>query len=257
MENSSLKNMQNALKKANAVINSDDTTQFIKNSYGNKYTDDISDSDVDESMSYRKKNNDVIKKLSDKNNSAIKPKLDNDTISLRSMSLKKAPLRKTIKEKIKTTENKNINDKVVEKTEDNNEDSENNDENESFESIEEYEFKDDFENQVKNYVKADDRIAELQKEIKELNQLKKTAGDSVMKHLERLGETNINITGGKLIINQYGSKGGLKEDVIKDALSEKIKDPKIVESILLKIDEKREENAKIQKGLKRTTAKKK
>ena len=49
--------------------------------------------------------------------------------------------------------------------------------------------------------------------------------------MERLGETNINITGGKLRINQYESKEGLKEDIIKEALSERIKDPTIIEFI--------------------------
>ena len=67
-----------------------------------------------------------------------------------------------------------------------------------------------------------------------------------------MGESNINITGGKLRINQYESKEGLKEDLIKEALSEKITDPKIIEFIFEKINEKRVANGKIQKSLKRT-----
>jgi len=70
--------------------------------------------------------------------------------------------------------------------------------------------------------------------------------------LERLGESNVNITGGKLRINQYESKEGLKEDLIKEALSEKIKDPTIIEFIFEKINEKRIANGKVQKSLKRT-----
>lgn len=250
MDNSSIKNIQKTLKNSKAVIiNSDDTSQYIKNNYGNKYTNDISDSD-DDGTSYRKKNSDIINKLSDKNNANIKPKLDGENLSIRSMSLRKAPLRSTIKEKVKNTEEPIQQEQPTE----NNSELE---DNESYESLEEYEFQDDFEKQVKNYVVADDKIKELQKEIKELNQIKKTAEDAVMKHLERLGETNINITGGKLIVNKYGSKGGLKEDIIKEALTEKIKDPKIIESIFDKIEKKREENAKIQIGLKRTGGKKK
>lgn len=270
MENSSLKNMQRTLKNSKAVIiKSDDTSQYIKENYGNKYINDISDSDVDESMSYRKKNSDIINKLSNKNNADIKPKLDGDNISFQSLSQKKAPLRSTIKEKIKIIEDepKKKLDKKEEKQEEvtNNETSEYNEDNEdednedrdSFESIEEYEFREDFEKQVKIYVKMDDRIKELQREVKELNQLKKVSEDAIMKHLERLGETNINITGGKLIVNKYGSKGSFKEDIVKEVLTEKIKDPKIIEGIFEKIHEKREENAKIQMGIKRTSAKKK
>lgn len=252
MDNSSITNIQKTFKNSKPVIiKSDDTSQYIKENYGNKYINDISDSDVDESMSYRKKNSDIINKLSDKNNSNIKPKLDGDNMSIKSMSLKKAPLRTTIKEKIKMTED------VQEKPNKSETNNSENEDDESYESLEEYEFQDDFEKQVKNYVNADDKIKELQKEMKELNQIKKTAEDAVMKHLERLGETNINITGGKLIVNKYGAKAGLKEDIIKEALTEKIKDPKIIESIFDKIQEKREENAKIQMGLKRTGGKKK
>jgi single-stranded DNA-specific DHH superfamily exonuclease len=123
--------------------------------------------------------------------------------------------------------------------------------------MEEYEFKEEFQNQVKAYVKADDKAKELQKQLKELNQEKKVAEDAIMKHLERLGETNINITGGKLIVNKYGAKGSFKEDIVKEVLKEKIKDPKTVESIFDKIQEIRAENAKIQMGLKRTGGKKK
>jgi hypothetical protein len=252
MDNSSIAKIQKTLKNSKSIIiKSDDSSQYIKDNYGNKYINDISDSD-EEGMSYRKKNSDIINKLSDKNNSNIKSKLDGENLSIRSMSLKKAPLRSTIKEKVKTTDintENNIND-------DNNSQNKNS-EDESYDSIEEYEFQDDFENQVKNYVKTDDKIKELQKEIKELNQKKKLAEDEIMKHLERLGENNINITGGKLVINKYGSKASLKEDIIKEVLTEKIKDPKIIENIFDKIQEKREENAKIQVNLKRTTSKKK
>ena len=257
MDNSSITNIQKTLKNSKAVIiKSDDSSIFIKEKYGNKYIQDISDSEVDESMSYRKKHSDIVNKLPEKNNSNIKPKLDGDNLSIKSLSVKKAPLRSTIKEKI-VEETKEIKEKKDNKEENNNEDNNEEGDEEDYDSMEEYEFKDDFENQVKNYVKTDDRIKEMQREIKELNQVKKVAEDAIMKHLERLGETNINITGGKLMVNRYGTKGGFKEDIVKEALTEKIKDPKIVESIFEKIQEKREENAKIQMGIKRTSAKNK
>ena len=271
MDDSSIIKIQKDLKKSKAlIIKSDDTSTHIKENYGNKYLDDISDSDDDDGISYKKRNDNVIKKLAEKNNTNIKQKIDNDILSVKSMSIKKAPLRSTIKENIKileevpiNKEKKKENEKAnIKKNEQNikgDENEENNieDDNEDSESLEEYEFRDDFENQVKTYVKIDDKIKELQKDLKEMTQQKKIAEDLVMKHLERLGETNINITGGKLIVNKYGSKGSFKEDIVKEVLMEQIKDKKIVEKIFEKIQEIREENAKIQMGLKRTSGKKK
>ena len=256
MDNQSIKKIQKDLKKSKAIIiKSDDTSTHIKENFGNKYLDDISDSDVDESMSYRKRNNNVINKLPDKNNSDIKEKKNGDNLSIKSLSVKKAPLRSTIKDNIKILEEVEKKETQIKGV---NEDNDKNEENdEDYDSVEEYEFQDDFENQVKTYVKTDNNIKELQKQIKELNQTKKVAEDSIMKHLERLGETNINITGGKLIVNKYESKGSFKEDIVKEVLTEKIKDPRIVEAIFDKIQEIRTENAKMQLGLKRTSGKKK
>ena len=294
MDNSSIKKIQKDLKKSKPlIIKSDDTSTHIKENYGNKYLDDISDSDVDDAMSYKRRNDNIISKLPEKNNIDIKQKIDADTLSIKSMSVKKAPLRSTIRDNIKILDepenkvekklnnnqnnnqnNKQNNNQVIKKDNDNNSETENNELNENSansannsnsansansenESLEEYEFKDDFENQVKNYVRTDDKIKELQKEIKELTQKKKISEDSIMKHLERLGETNINITGGKLIVNKYGSKGSFKEDIVKEVLTQQIKDKKILDNIFDKIQEIREENSKIQMGLKRTSAKKK
>jgi hypothetical protein len=249
MDNTSIGKIQKTLKSSTPVIiKSDDTSQFIRENYGTKYINDISDSDNDDRMSYRKKNNDVINKLSGKNNSNIKPKLTDETLSKRTMSIKNPPSRANIKEKIK--ENDSDNSQYLGSEE-------SGDDGDSYISIEEYEFKEDFEKQVKTYVKTDDRIKELQKEIKELNTSKKISEDAIMKHLERLGETDIKITGGKLIVNKNRAKASLKEDFIKEALTEKIKDPKIIEDIFEKIEEKREENAKILDKLKRTNGNKK
>ena len=273
MDNSSLKKIQKDLKKSNAVIiKSDDTSTHIKQNYGHKYLDDISDSDGDDGMSYKKRNADIINKLVEKNNTNIKPKMDGDSLSIKSVSIKKVPLRSTIKENIKILEelpqNKENNKKIDNNKKNNKKDDENNEKNSSDgenkennededEDEEEYEFREDFENQVKTYVKTDDKIKELQRDLKEMNQQKKVAEDLIMKHLERLGETNINITGGKLIVNKYGSKGSFKEDIVKEVLMEQIKDTRIVENIFEKIQGIREENAKIQMGLKRTSGKKK
>lgn len=227
MDNSSFTKIQNDFKKSNAIIINDDVN--------NKFLDDISDSDND-TYSYRKRNNNTINKL--------KPKTtNNDNLSNKLKTKTKNINNDNLSNKLKTKENK---DKNLEDLNNNSEDL--NSESDGME----YEFQDDFEEKVKLYVKTDDQIRELQKQIKEFNTQKKNTEEAILKHLERLGENNINITGGKLRINKYESKEGFKEVLVKEVISEKIKDPKIVETILEKISEKRNENTKVQISLKRT-----
>lgn len=131
-----------------------------------------------------------------------------------------------------------------------------NNENTSEDSVE-YEFNKDLKDKVKTYLKADDEIRELRNRIKQLNTLKAEVEPDILKHLERLGETRINITGGKLLINQYESKDGFKESIVKEALKEKIKDSKVIDVIFEDINKKREGNTKIRRSLKRTYVAKK
>lgn len=233
-----IQKIQSDLNKSNAkIINNNDNISVIQKNFSSKYTEDISDSDNDEDLkSYKNRN---IKILNDLPN----------TNSILSKSIKKI---KQVKSRIvsKINENKPNSDNESELLELNNELNEQNESN--MDSDAQYEYTDEFKKKVKDYVKNDDRIRELQAELKLLNNAKKTAEMEILKHLERLGESNVNITGGKLRINQYESKEGLKEDLIKEALSEKIKDPKIIEFIFEKINEKRVANGKVQKSLKRT-----
>jgi hypothetical protein len=124
------------------------------------------------------------------------------------------------------------------------------DENENENEGGEYELKDEFREKVVLYVKSDDKIRELQKLVKEQQKIKKDSEEAILRHLERLGESMINISGGKIRKNQYESKGALKKEFIKDSILEKIKDPKVVEDILSKMEDKRE--TKINISLKRT-----
>ena len=128
------------------------------------------------------------------------------------------------------------------------EDDENNNENKD--DAGEYEFKDEFREKVVLYVKSDNRIRELQKLVNDQKKIKKDSEESILRHLERLGESMINISGGKLRKNQYEAKGALKKEIIKESLLDKIKDPKVVEDILTKMEEKRE--LKVNISLKRT-----
>jgi hypothetical protein len=113
-----------------------------------------------------------------------------------------------------------------------------------------YEFKDEFREKVVAYVKSDDKIRELQKLVNDQKKIKKDCEEAILRHLERLGENMINISGGKIRKNQYESRGALKKEFIKESILEKIKDPKAVEDILTKMEEKRE--LKVNISLKRT-----
>lgn len=113
-----------------------------------------------------------------------------------------------------------------------------------------YELHNEFKDKVVAYIKADDKIRELQNVLKDYRKIKKDSEEGILRHLERLGESMINVTGGKLRKNQYESKAALKKELIKEALAEKIKDVVIVEELLNKMEDKRE--VKINVSIKRT-----
>ncbi len=232
-----IQKIQSDLNKSNAkIINNNDNMSTIQKKFSSKYTEDISDSD-DDLTSYKNRNIKMINDLPNNNNISNKVVKKTKTVK----STKKDNISKDeIDSKLSNTKH-NI-------TKKNN----HSDSDEESESEHEYEYTEEFKKKVKEYVKNDDRIRELQSELKLLNGAKKNAEIEILKHLERLGESNVNINGGKLRINQYESKEGLKEDLIKEALSEKIKDPTIIEFIFEKINEKRIANGKVQKSLKRT-----
>jgi len=254
------KNIQNDLNNSKAmIIDNNDNTSFIQENINSKYTDDISDSD-DELSSYRNRNTKLINKLTKKNNKII----DDNTINKEEK--KEAPKNKSnVNDEEKNKLNKNDKEKkklnkkektqIIEEVEiedENEDDNETNDVEENESDDEDYEYTEELSKKVREYVKDDDRIRELKEELKNLNNGKKKAEGDILKHLERLGESNINITGGKLRVNQYESKSSMKEDIIKKVLGNKIKDPKIIEAIMDDIETERVTDAKIQISLKRT-----
>ena len=214
------------------ILNVNESLDEIKNKLGNKFVDDFSDTDEDDDQStYRGRHNELINnlgKIKENKNKVVENK------------------------KINNNNDKN-NDENKDDNEDDNEDEEDEEDDENDElSIDQYEYKEEFEKLIKTYVKRDNEIKILKEKIKDLNQKNEPVRTEIMKHLERLGENCVKINGGTLRVNQYESKGTLKEEIIKEALTEKIKDPKIAEAIFETIDDKREANRKIQKALKRT-----
>ena len=247
--------IQNDIANSNAkIISNNDNTTTIQKKFSSKYTEDISDSDNDDLTSYKNRNLKMINKLPNKNaNNTDSPTKSDLTSNDKKKKSTKSNPKNHLKKSDKEKEKKNKNSDDGDNSEDNSEDDEDNSLNdEDEEDGHEYEYGEEFKKKVVEYVKNDNRIRELQAELKLLNGAKKTAEADILKHLERLGESNINITGGKLRVNQYESKEGLKEDIVKEAIMDKIKDPKIVEFILEKINEKRAAGGKVQVSLKRT-----
>jgi hypothetical protein len=108
----------------------------------------------------------------------------------------------------------------------------------------------EFQEMVVKYVKLDDMSRKKEKEIKELKALRKPCEDFILKYLEKIGETTIDITNGKLRRNKSETKIPLSQDIIKDAIKEKVADPKVVEEIVKLMDTMRPTN--VRTNLKRT-----
>ena len=250
------KKIQNDIKKSNPKIaNSSDDLSNIKKNLGSKYTEDLSDSE-DDLSSYKLRNRDIINQMKNKvkaqENIKVKAVKHKVTIDEEINQMEKQINNPIKNDNKKVSKLKKSDDELKQDSESESESEKSKSEESGSDSEAGYEYTQELAEKVKSYVKNDDRIRELQTELRKLNAEKKAAEMDILKHLERLGESNINITGGKLRINQYESKGSLAEDVIREAIEEKVKDPKIIEMILEKINEKRVANAKIQVSLKRT-----
>ncbi len=231
--------IQNDIVNSNPIIiTNDDDENKIKNKFSSKYTEDISDSD-DDLTSYKNRNIGSIDKLRN---------LKDDDKNNTTKNIKKS--KSKIKKENNSSDNSDKNS--INNKDDNNKDDNNKDDDDDDNDEHEYEYANEFKNKVIQYVKHDDRIRELQTELKNLNAIKKNAEAEILKHLDRLGESNINITGGKLRVNKYESKEVLKEEIIYEAHMEKITDPRIIEFIFNKINEKRASGGKVQMSLKRT-----
>jgi len=108
----------------------------------------------------------------------------------------------------------------------------------------------EFQENVIKFVKIDDLIRKKQKEMTELRSQRKPCEDFILKYLDQVGESVIEITGGKLRKNKSETKVPLNLDVIKEAIETKVKDPKIIAYILKSMDDLRPKNVRV--NLKRT-----
>lgn len=100
---------------------------------------------------------------------------------------------------------------------------------------------------ITDWLDIDDKIKELTAKVKKYKDAKKIQEDYVLKLITRLGveEDKFDIPDDndqlRSRVYRYRSvtKGGLKEDIVKDALMEAIRDEKKVDQLLKKIDSRR------------------
>ena len=76
----------------------------------------------------------------------------------------------------------------------------------------------EFSEVVKNWVKIDDDIRTKQNEIKDLKNERKDYEVYILEFMDKVNETVVNITGGKIRKNKSKTKAPLKQDYIQQAL---------------------------------------
>jgi len=120
----------------------------------------------------------------------------------------------------------------------------------------------DFREKVLTFIRCDDLIRKKTKEIKELKDKREPCKDYILQYLVKKDSPYVNVKDGKLIKNQSNSKGSLSADLIRESISEGIKDQKLIadsaqaEDVAAKImhimETKRSENKIAKINLKRT-----
>lgn len=129
-------------------------------------------------------------------------------------------------------------------------DSISNSDEEDNETIDDVKIPKEFQENVVKFVKIDDLIRKKQEEMSELKKQKKPCEEFILKYLDKTDLNTIEITDGKLRKNKSETKKALNNDIIKETLTEFLKDPIKVEEALKKLEDKRPLNTHT--NLKRT-----
>jgi len=111
----------------------------------------------------------------------------------------------------------------------------------------------EFQENVIKFVKIDDLIRKKTEEISDLKKQKKQTEEFILTYLEKNDETTIDITNGKLIKSKSETKTALTQDIIENALKDKISDPMVISDIIKMMNEKRP--LKVHTNIKRTSSK--
>jgi hypothetical protein len=128
-------------------------------------------------------------------------------------------------------------------------DSENDSEKDG-EKLDDVKISKEFQENVVKFVKLDDLIRKKQKEASELKKQRKPCEDYILKYLDNVDQTTVEITDGKLRKNKSETKKALNQEIIKATLTEKLKDPLDIQEILKMMEAKRPLNVHV--NLKRT-----
>jgi hypothetical protein len=94
----------------------------------------------------------------------------------------------------------------------------------------------EFQENVIKYVKIDDLLDKKKTEMAELKKQLKPCEEYISKHLEKIGEKEIDITNGKIKRVKSEKPSALNMELIKETLLTKIKDPKEVDELLQIMD---------------------
>lgn len=127
----------------------------------------------------------------------------------------KPPAVKTPAEVVKPQESQ-----PKDKTEDKDKDNDNDNDDDSTDSVKSVGSKSvttGFVKRVEEYVSTDNEIREAETSLKQLKDDKKASEEYIIKYLDTVGESSIDIANGKLRKNASDTKGPLKQDTIKEA----------------------------------------
>lgn len=97
----------------------------------------------------------------------------------------------------------------------------------------------EFKKVVVNWVQIDDLIREKNSELKELKSDKKSLEEYILESMDKMDQSIIDISDGKLRLNKSKSTAGIKQEYIQEALTELVKDQAQAQQMTKFILEKR------------------
>lgn len=125
-------------------------------------------------------------------------------------------------------------------------DSESGDESTMTESIQ---VSKDFQEKVVKFVDIDDKIKEKQSELTELRKKLKPLEEYIIKYLDDVDETTVDLNNGKLKKDSKETKSAVNLELIKSVIAEKIEDEDLIDTIMEAMENKRQTKVKV--GIKR------
>ena len=97
----------------------------------------------------------------------------------------------------------------------------------------------EFKEIVVNWVQMDDVIREKNAELKELKDDKKSLEEYILESMDKMDQSIIDISDGKLRLNKSKTTAGIKQEYIQEALTELVKDQAQAQQMTKFILEKR------------------